>query len=490
MAPLEILTAAVALIWIDALILARWRRGLYFLVAYLPFAGAVILATHLWWPSLLFKDFIFVIPLYVAFFSRTMLHRETLAGFPSSIAYLMVCLAALAAVQAGNSHVANMTMALIGIKVWLFYLPICLVAYAFADSAERIITLFRLIVALSFAPATVALMQLALARHLGYHAAMQMSYGTAAFQVTQGYSQFHVEQGGFGRIPSLFTFPAQYFGYSLTVLPPSYVLLRADPSLHWRRAGVLALVLAAVGTCISGAREAYIFAPLTLGLMLILDRGLSGLFMGVVALPLLMWTAVTVIAGTAVWAMYGLVFDLLSHYTSAVAYGGIVKALQTAPLGMGTGTNTGPARYAVGDPSTFIGIENYYAKTIVELGVPGLLIVAGLFLAIMFVGFRTRQKIADPGLRNCSSALLAFTVIMFLNSFKGWQIDLDPVNVYYWLFAGILLKLWILDNDMLETGYAAEDIQNYVSLHSHASGDRNLSAITRERVAYGRRGKR
>jgi hypothetical protein len=30
---------------------------------------------------------------------------------------------------------------------------------------------------------------------------------------------------------------------------------------------------------------------------------------------------------------------------------------------------------------------------------------------------------------------------MALNSFKGWQMDLDPINVYFWHFTGILFKL-------------------------------------------------
>jgi hypothetical protein len=34
---------------------------------------------------------------------------------------------------------------------------------------------------------------------------------------------------------------------------------------------------------------------------------------------------------------------------------------------------------------------------------------------------------------------------MALNSFKGWQIDLDPINVYFWVFSGFLLKLGYLD---------------------------------------------
>lgn len=441
---LEILIVSVLLLWLYTLILIRWERGLYGLVVYLPFAGATSLSLHLWAPSLLFKDILFVIPLYLAFVARVAIHRESLAGFPSSVAYLMMCLAMIVIVQASNPGVTNTMMALIGIKVWLFYLPLCLIAYAFADSAERIIRLLRLVVAVSFVPATVALLQVALVHRFGYHAAMQMSYGDIATQATEGFSEFQIGRGSFGRIPSIFTFVAQFFGYSLAMLPPAYILSRTDPSPRWRRAGTWALAVAALATFISGARAAYVFTPLTLALMFVLDRGLGGLIAAMGEATILVWIIVTVFVGTTFWAMYGAISLLFGNYATDVAYGGLVKAMQLAPLGMGTGTNTGAARYAVSDVSAFIAIENYYAKATVELGIPGLLIVAGLFLAIMVAGLKARRTKALPLFGPCANAFLAFVIIMFLNSFKGWQIDLDPVNVYYWLFVGLLLKIPLL----------------------------------------------
>jgi hypothetical protein len=90
------------------------------------------------------------------------------------------------------------------------------------------------------------------------------------------------------------------------------------------------------------------------------------------------------------------------------------------------------------DPSTFIGIENYYAKAAIELGAPGLLIVVELFLAMIRTGFITRRKIIDFGFKCCANALLAFITIIFVNSFKGLQ---------------------ILNNDILAAGYAGENVQ-------------------------------
>ena len=72
-------------------------------------------------------------------------------------------------------------------------------------------------------------------------------------------------------------------------------------------------------------------------------------------------------------------------------------------------------------------------------------------MAIMFAGFRARRTMATPPVfRCCSNAFLAFMIVVALNSFKGWLIDLDPVNVYYWLFAGILLKMSVWDQHGFE----------------------------------------
>ena len=464
MIELEVLLVAILLGWLYALICARWQRGLYWLVTYLPFAGTVTIAMNLWWPSLLLKDIFFVIPLYIAFFARFVIAPECLAGFPRRVAYLMLCLLILTLVQTRSSGVANPIMALIGLKVWLFYLPICLVAYTFVDSPERMLGLFRLLVTLSFIPALVALVEIVLVHEFGYLTAMQMVYGASASQATQGFSFFRFGEGSFGRIPSVFTFQTQFFGYSLAMLIPAYVVWRADPSARWRRLGSCGLLAAALDTFLSGARGAYVFTPLLLALIFLFDQGVPGLLAAICGTAVLTWTAAGAIFGIALWHMYGVVGALFSDYARSAAYGGLAQAIATAPLGMGTGTNTGAARYALADPDAFIGIENYYAKAAYELGIPGLLVVAGLFLTIMFIGLQARRRMLTPDLRCAANALLAFLVAIFLSSFKGWQIDLDPVNVYYWLFAGVLLKLPVLEESLLWQQWRQSEAYDHAEL--------------------------
>jgi hypothetical protein len=203
-----------------------------------------------------------------------------------------------------------------------------------------------------------------------------------------------------------------------------------------------------VSTFVSGERASFVFTPMTIALIFLFDRGLVGFIKGIGGGILIAWAVLTAILGIAFWEMYGLVSTLFTNYASDVAYGGLVQAVKLAPLGMGTGTNTGAARFAVNDPNAFIGLENYYAKAVYELGLPGLLIVGGLFVAIVFAGLRVHARMRSPVLRCWASALVAFFVVILLNSFKGWLVDLDPVNVYYWVFAGILLKLPVLADEM------------------------------------------
>jgi hypothetical protein len=39
-----------------------------------------------------------------------------------------------------------------------------------------------------------------------------------------------------------------------------------------------------------------------------------------------------------------------------------------------------------------------------------------------------------------AQALLAFLIVAIVNEWKGSYLDIDPLNVYFWLFAGVLLR--------------------------------------------------
>jgi len=128
-----------------------------------------------------------------------------------------------------------------------------------------------------------------------------------------------------------------------------------------------------------------------------------------------------------------------------LGYTGFKESLVIAPWGKGTGTNTGAARYAYsdpGNPDTKGPFESYYAKIVYELGIPGFLCLIWFYGSIVSVGLSIRRhQASNPPVRTIASTILALVLVILVYSLKGWAIDLDPLNLYFWLFVGILLSL-------------------------------------------------
>ncbi len=77
----------------------------------------------------------------------------------------------------------------------------------------------------------------------------------------------------------------------------------------------------------------------------------------------------------------------------------------------------------------------------------GLLLVAALFATILWRGLRQHRRLRDPRLKAVSAAILAFLVVTMAAAAGKPYLDYDPINVYFWLLAGVLAKLAVLDRD-------------------------------------------
>jgi len=106
--------------------------------------------------------------------------------------------------------------------------------------------------------------------------------------------------------------------------------------------------------------------------------------------------------------------------------------------------NTGAARYGL-DPGTSLGfeagVESFPGKAILEIGVPGSIIVISLLSWLVISSFRVTASLRDPVLRGFGASLFALLVVVIAYLYKGPVIDYDPLNVFFWLLAGILVKL-------------------------------------------------
>jgi hypothetical protein len=277
-------------------------------------------------------------------------------------------------------------------------------------------------------------------------------YGPAARAVTMEFGGHVVGTGqSLVRIPSTFTFVTQYWTFLLAMFPISFALwlkskLKGQQRNLWY---LIFLGMISLGAISTGARAAFVLTPCYYMLVVVLwgnwGQGWK---------PAVMFGGASIILvtllDTTLKNLFGFTRDVSMLYVSKG--GGVFfdysRVLDITWLGLGPGMSTGPARYAVdllGLATGLVGIEGFYAKTIVEIGVPGLIIVVALFTRMLIAGYKTFGHLHDRTLRAFGAGVLAFLFLQVVYLVKGAFLDYDPLNVYFWLFAGILMKLPKLD---------------------------------------------
>ncbi len=423
----------------------RWRLGFYAFLLFLPFAGTVSLSFY---PSplpKLLKDVLFVIPLYAIL---TLFHLSDIRSVrvPIPVAVSLLALAILVLVQAANPAIPNIAVAVLGVKVWLLYIPLLLVIAGVVRTASDYHGLLRFLVLLAVIPCTFGLFQYWQSLTFGYRATMSTYYGPATFEVTQRFSNFDFGGIRLFRIPSTFTFVTQYFGFIFASIVPAYVVWRTDPNVRWRVVGGLVLVLLIIAGFLSGARAAFLFIPGLLGLFLLFEGRATILL---VTTPIFV-CAIAVVAVALGFDLSQLIDDTIARLlhregTLRPVVLDFLSALSAFPFGNGTGMNTGAARIVA--PGELILFETYYGRVVQELGILGLVVTVSVFGTIIGFGISSARDLNTFSYKLFSLIAIGFVIATLINNLKGRSLDLDPINVYLWIYVGLLFRLPALEQE-------------------------------------------
>ena len=413
-----------------------WRLSVYLLLAYLPFAGIAIVATY---PETQFanvaKDLAFVLPAYLGFLLIESGRRWLFPGLPLVPAAV---LSAIVVLECFNPHVPNWLVALIGLKVWLLYIPLLVLGYRLVQTPSDLKHLFATLLVIAAIPVLVGLVEAVVVDVLGEPQMVFQLYGRAASAATQNFAHFSYGARLIWRIPSTFSFVAQYFSFTSTLIVIGYGWWRL--SRH-RWLGFLPLALIFLAGLTSGERGALIMLPILIVMIVVLD-GRAKIIAGVIGIVIVLLAGAITLLGSGA-ELLGLVFriGLSELYDTTVV--GFVETLKLGVLGHGTGTATGASRLAF--PGTFVlprfYLESWWLRTVYELGLPGLAAAIVLFGSLVISGWRAVTTIADREVRAVGAAILAFLIWNLVYDLKGGLMDLDPINVYFWLLAGLLLRL-------------------------------------------------
>ena len=445
----------------------NWRWSIYGLLCYLPFSGIPILAAY---PgrteravAILAKDFVFVIPAYVGFLAFFALRRRRF-WFPGAPLVLFGLLALVVLIQAFNPELPNHLIGFVGIKIWLFYIPLVFLGYHLVQSRPDLFRVLGLMSLVAIVPIMVGLVEVVL-YYAGEAGTVYSAYGDAAAPATQNFTTF-VLPGGceIRRVPSTFSFFYQYYLFAASMIVIVYGWWRGSrPAGRQLWGGGVLFGLVCLAALFSGLRLAFVVIPLLVIVMLILARKSAN------TLP---WAAVA--AGACVLLVGGGVgagtCGIAQHLTATtteethhVITTGVSEAVHRTWLGLGAGADSTGARYAfpnVEQASLPVGSvqESWYVKTYLELGVFGLVIVAALLGTILFRIFRLHQRIRDPRLKVVSAGIVALIGWVLLYNVKAQYLDLDPINIYFWLFIGMLMKFPLLEREPTEASPQPEPV--------------------------------
>jgi hypothetical protein len=424
-APAAPLVAAAAMLVALSL---DWRRGVVALLVVLPFAGLPVFVAGT--PGLAFRDLAVVGPLYITF-AAAMLRSDTTPVPPLGIALpALVLFAAL--VVAGVAVAPSLSVGVLGMKVWLVYMPMLAIGYHFIRRVGDLDRVLAMTAVLGLLPAALALAELLLAARTGSFGPFAHLYSSTASAPSMLVFGDGAQMVKIARVPSTFTSGSSYYTFALV----AFVAALSQLLRHGGRGWFACTVMLAAGAGASGNRAAYVMVPLITVVSLAFAGVRPSRLASAGAASGAMVLAVAALGGNPL-----LVLRLLpEHVHVTLSYGWHEMRSSFLLLGHGTGWDTnGALRY--GDTAQRRYIENWYAKASLELGVLGLLSIT-VALASIIVRLVTPLRRLDARPRQLAAPVAALLLLTVVSLFKGPYIDLDPLNVYFWLFAGMLLGLY------------------------------------------------
>jgi hypothetical protein len=433
------------------------RQAMYAFLIYIPFSGTVVYA--LGGNSLLqlAKD-AFYIPALIGViqFCRSkklpIIMPKALAlpvGLLATCALMTFLFANLPQqIQASGSD-KPMAMGILGFKVLLGYFPIITCIYYSMRTKEDLYLLLRIQVTLVIVACGLGLVQYVMLS-TGICKGTQAT-GVDLFKASLdsrcfvGGSLLYSPEHGQIRLPGTFVAPWQWGWFLIASAFFGFGTTFNDRSPFWRLMGIISLVAVFVMSVLSGQRIALVLVPAVIVILCILTGQIVnlkrflpiGVVLGFILVILMIRNPEVVnervTSFQARWAASPPHAFVMQQFAE-------VNHNREGLLGNGLGRATNAAR-AFGNIQL---IETYHPKLMFEIGPIGLIATLILYTVLTVETFKAYRSTKDKNLRGYAASMWVF--VLFISYFPYYYpLDVDPVAVYYWLAAGIALKIPKLD---------------------------------------------
>lgn len=336
-------------------------------------------------------------------------------------------------------------MGILGLKVLIGYAPLMVCAYYLIRTKKDLLFLMRLTSVLFLICCGLAFGQY-LMLLTGKCVGTRLESGNDLFKASLearcfvGGALLYSPQQGVIRLPGTFVAPWQWGWFLISGAFLTFASAFSDPKILWRLLGLLALGAVFVLAVVSGQRIALALVPVIAALLLVATGQVTNLKRFI---PIGIGLGV-VLTGAALQnpaTLQERINSFVARWNASPPYEFILEQFKWAMkgyniLGNGLGRATNSAR-ALGETEL---VETYYPKLLYEIGPFGVLAFLGVVTTLTYVTFKTYRSLKDRNLRSYGASLWWFILFISYNTYY-YPLDVDPVAVYYWFFAGVILKL-------------------------------------------------
>ncbi|MEH1970849.1 hormogonium polysaccharide biosynthesis protein HpsL [Nostoc sp.] len=337
-------------------------------------------------------------------------------------------------------------MGILGLKVFLGYVPLIGCAYYLIRDKRDFLFLSRLQIVLILTCCVLGFIQYLLLL-TGACQGTRGLEGDALFRATLearcyfGGALVYSPDEGVIRLPGTFVAPWQWAWFLIASTFFTFATGFTDPSPLWRLVGLGSLVAVFINAVISGQRIALALVPICFGILLLLTGQIGNLKRFIpIGIGLALVLGIAMVTNPAV--VQERTASFTSRWEASPPQDFIVQQFEEnwknvdGPLGSGLGRATNSAR-AMGKTKL---VETYYPKVLYEVGILGVLGFLGLVTSLTIISYKTYRSIKNRNFRSYGAALWVFILFISYNTYY-YPLDVDPVAVYYWFFAGVLFKL-------------------------------------------------
>ena len=466
------------------------RYGLWAFWVYLPFSGTIT-----YWVAggnalfQLAKD-AFYIPALFGLLQQCKRKRLPIIVFKGLMPSLYILLAFLmltlftvnGALQlSGEASGKPFLQGILGLKVMLGYFPLVFCAYYLIQNKKDLVFLGRLTLLLAIACCLLGFVQywmLDSGRCVGTRglAGDDLFKATLGAKCLVGGSLVFSPEVDMVRLPGTFVSPWHWAWFLISNSALTFTTAFNDPSILWRVGGLAGMALVFMNAVISGQRIALVLVPFVTVVLLVLTGQVANLKR---FLPIGVGLAVVLVGVSASnpavvqerWQ------STVSRWEASPPTAFITQQFQWAlvkttgdPLGDGLGLATNSTR-AFGHVEL---VETFHPKVMFETGPFGLAAFMLFVTVLTILTFKAYRSVRDRNLRSYGASFWVFVLI--ISYWPYWYpLDTDPVGVYYWFLAGVILKLPELDKQEQLLKAEREEAENQEGKDKNKKGKRKQS---------------